>query len=1147
MKRIQEKVKDLVEVRAYKNLHDFISDPAQTLTSYHFTDITADMMSKWLDAVTEVSEENGAAKALAGYRGVGKSHFLATLGAIIANPELRSRVTQSLVAAGAQRLKRRRHPVAYIRRGTFPTLLEELKDGIAKALEIGIEGLSDSIPELLNFAAQQAGDLPFVFIIDTAFERESRVARDDGVLLGEIAGIAKNINLFVAVALDDDIAGADGVNAAIAANFTIDYLDQEHLYTIVDAHVFPNHRQTQHLLHEIYTYFRQVLPNFRWSEQRFSSLYPLHPVILENAPFVRLYAPEFALLGFASTAGAKILGRPAYSLVALDEVFDSTENSLRKVEELKEAFEIYDQVNSQVINQIPVMQRLQAKLILKALLLLSLNGEGTTAGEIAAAILIYDENDPPKAIEEVENLLDVFASSISEGITRKIEEGRENHYFLKVGNKDNLNSALNETIKNISPAVIQTILRRMARERFSDWTLAAESEASDWMDCQINWRGGLRRGRITWNWETQNADSARTPVNSEFLDWELKITDSQADVSETTVEVEVPTVFWKTVPLRKDEEEAILRFYVLLTDESLRAEFGDQIRAAGHAHTLAVEKIWTRIFLNEGRIFIDGIGIEFSDEAKSTATLSELLSVMIEPLFEARFPEHPYFSQPLGMTEVTSLVNDLFSGARSNLANVQELAENFALPLGLVKNHNDVLILESEEKLIQLPLARKILDLVKASDQTVSLKTIYQHLKQPPFGLVREAQHLILTALVAQRQIEFVTSKGDRINRRSLDLKIVWDDIEGIAKPSSRVYSNKRLTEWANTLTGADQFKAIDTPEERQSVQTALETWLEDWHSARMLERFNELPDEILNTRMWRISINAGKTFGAVAETVKAVSDGFIPLDEALHRIADAFSDSEADFFERTHDLVVLEDFINGANQREKIWSFLAVSEPTQDENIESYREKLLRLLDETYHNPSDALNREMENLWQMFHERFAEHFAVKHDLVMKSHHLQEQFDEILRSDDWWEFENLSHFPIFQQGFWNEAEKNCRHFRELDCRFDVRAILKTHPFCACSFNLTQINEWEKLPGNLRETIKRGRDSYRRTLMMVSDSLIPIFDRFAQSQNEFSEPAQTLGKVLKEGKELPPLSNDELFVLQKALKAIPHSIEKVENN
>ena len=59
--------------------------------------------------------------------------------------------------------------------------------------------------------------------------------------------------MFVAVALDDDIAGADGINAAIARNFSIDYLDQEHLYRIVDSHIFPKHRQTRPLLHEIYT------------------------------------------------------------------------------------------------------------------------------------------------------------------------------------------------------------------------------------------------------------------------------------------------------------------------------------------------------------------------------------------------------------------------------------------------------------------------------------------------------------------------------------------------------------------------------------------------------------------------------------------------------------------------------------------------------------------------------------------------------------------------------------------------------------------------------------------------------------------------------------------------------------------------------
>src|SRR5690606_38970566 len=144
--------------------------------------------------------------------------------------------------------------------------------------------------------------------------------------------------------LDDDIAGADGLNSSIVRTFTIDYLDQEHLYKVVNANIFPKQSQMQPVLHDIYQYFQEVLPGFRWSEQRFLSLYPLHPVILEVAPFVRLYVHDFALLAFASAAGTRIMGRPANSLIALDEVFDSVEKSLRKITELREAFEAYDRL-----------------------------------------------------------------------------------------------------------------------------------------------------------------------------------------------------------------------------------------------------------------------------------------------------------------------------------------------------------------------------------------------------------------------------------------------------------------------------------------------------------------------------------------------------------------------------------------------------------------------------------------------------------------------------------------------------------------------------------------------------------------------------------------------------------------------------------
>ncbi len=1146
MKRINEKVKDLVEVRSYKSLNDFFTDPAETLAAYHFTDATSEMMSKWLDRIIEVDQGSGRAMALAGYRGVGKSHFLATLGALLAQPELRSRISEQHVSVSMQRLKRRRYPVAFVRRGTQLTFIEELKDAIARCFLVKVSELGNSISDLLKMAVEKSGDLSFILIADTAIERATRVSRDDGAQLGEIAELAANLNMFVGVALDDDIAGADGVNAAIARSFSIDYLDQEHLYKIVDTHVFPKHRLTETLLYEIYSYFREVLPNFRWSEQRFSALYPLHPIILETAPFIRLYAPEFALLGFASESGNKILGRPANSLIALDEVFDCTEQALRKVEDLQDAFAAYDRLNSEIVSSIPVMQRLQAKLILKGLLLLSLDGDGTTAGEICAAMLIFDENDPHHGLQMVENLLETFVSALPDQIWRKAEEGRGTRYSLKVSIKESLNNSLNEAIAGVSPDNVPKILRKIARDHFTDWTFGDETDnpSANWMDSQIVWRGGLRRGRLCWNLENDETDLASMPANLEVTDWMVIISGENQISPQAENSDGVPRVYWQHAPLRKDEIDTILRYHVLLNDETLRSEFGDQLRAAGHAHSLAIEKIWNRIFLGDGKLVIEGFDFNFTEDARNSQSLSRIFSTMLEPMFEMRFPTHPIFTQPLGMTEVSSMVSDLFSGTRQNLVEVQRIAELFALPLGLVTYRNNSYVLETEENLLKLPLAQEVLSMVKNSaEETVSLRKIYRHLKREPLGLVREAQHLILTALVANRQIEFVTTKGDRINRRSLDLKIIWGDIEGIAIPSAASYPTERLKLWAKLFTGIENIDSIDLSEDCDPIRNGLQNWLFDWQKVRILERFNELPDEILNTRIWRLSLLADKTFGSVATIVHAVLDDSITLDEGLHRIADAFSDSDDEYYIRTKELIILEDFISGTKRRAEIRTYLAVCEMSDDEKIEEMREKLFEILEETTNNPSHLTNREMENVWQLFHTRFTEHFSAKHDLVMRSHHLQEQFDEIIRSNEWWEFENLSNLPIFTQSYRRQAQQICRQFKELDCRFNVREMLKTHPFCACSFNLTEAAEWEALPQKLKETIEKGRKSYRKILWTLRETIVQLTTHFGTRamDEEYKAAVRHLVEIFKLSKEIPPLSNAELIILQKAFEKLPTSI------
>ena len=68
MNQIQEKIKDLVDVRSNEQLDDFLADLSQTLSGYYFTDITSDLMAKWIDRVVVMPTGSGNAFALAGYR-----------------------------------------------------------------------------------------------------------------------------------------------------------------------------------------------------------------------------------------------------------------------------------------------------------------------------------------------------------------------------------------------------------------------------------------------------------------------------------------------------------------------------------------------------------------------------------------------------------------------------------------------------------------------------------------------------------------------------------------------------------------------------------------------------------------------------------------------------------------------------------------------------------------------------------------------------------------------------------------------------------------------------------------------------------------------------------------------------------------------
>jgi hypothetical protein len=1158
MKRTQEKIKDFVEPQAFDSVQNYARDFGRALAAYRFTDDTSLLLARWLDSLADLPRSKGAARALAGLRGVGKSHMLAAFAALVSLPETRSTVTDSHVATSARRLLNHHYLIAHVERGTRSTLLEEVGAALIRAFG-GSESdwLGVEPEQMLAVAASRTGDATLVLLIDTAFGRETRVRRDDGPALSALAAATENVHAFIALALDDDIEGAEGVNAVLAGTYQIDYLDPEHLYRIADQHLFQKNAHARAALHDIYASLRAGVPGFNWSEPRFTSIYPVHPLVADVASAVRLYAPSFAFLPFASEAVERATNRPALSLVVLDEVFDRTEQELRKAEDLEKALSVYDHLATAGITQIPIMQRLQAKLLLKGLFILSLDGRGATARELGAAMLIYDEADAEAGVRRIEEMLARFGELAPDGALRRTEEQSATRYRFNVSTSDAFDEALQRAVEQVAPdsPEMNELLRALARSRFADWPFAetAGGEAQSFAgDFTVMWRGMGRTGRINW----QPADASEeeltatepAPVSS-YYDWKMNILVPGALAGERSPQQAAAhhhhatpvMVTWRPAELKPEELESLRRLIALRTDATLQAEFAETARAAERTHTGLAERVWTRLYVDDGLLLADGAARPFSAEARSARNLADALARMLHSMFGARYPQHPVFAVTLTETEVARLVGSFFGGANQSEAGIQELSRQFCAPLGLVSQRSDAYVLEAGDAVLKQPWIREVLALTDEADgAVVPLETVYHKLKGEPYGLQREAQHLILAALVAQRRIELVTDAGDRIGRRTLDLKLRWDELSGVARAAALLHSAEELTAWARRLTNATELASIADPLAREAVRAALATWLEAWRSRRLLEKFDALPDEGLTTRAWNLASSVRKTFGVAAESVEAALNNTISLEEGLQRVADAFADSVENFQKSIEQLGALSSFANGLEARVRAHDYLLLAELTNINELESARRELLRIAEDVHDLFDRDSNARFDLLWREFQTRYAEHYARLHDEAVGAAADRRPLDEFLRSPEWREFEALSELSILNTRYRDEARRLVARARNARCALPVRKLLEEHPSCDCVFRLARAASLRRLPEELRETVEFGRASARRTLLLMAQPLASALEQLAGSETE-SEEARSLSRSLAEAfslNRLPDnLSHADVELMERVLKGM----------
>jgi hypothetical protein len=1108
-RRGNEKIKDFVEPQSFEELQDFTKDPALTLSSYHFTDATSDLLARWLDTLADLPRGKGTARALAGLRGVGKSHTLAVFGTIAGYPQLRQSIQNQHVATSARRLLGRKNVVAFVERGSRETLLQEMGSALSVALGDSQAEYASTLETLLSYAASRITDGTLVLIIDQKPKTTLSSDRDDSELLALLAAVAPHVNCMIALAMDDNLG------PALSANYNIDYLDTEHIYRVTDQYLLRKNAKERTRLHQMYMDLRQKVPSFNWSEPRFTSLYPVHPLIADIAPAVRHHAPSFSFFPFVVDSSLKALSRPALSLVVLDEVFDRTENDLRSSAELKDAFSVFDHLASNSIQQFSVMQRLQAKLVLKGLFILSLDGRGATAKELCGAMLFHDDAGPDATALRIQEVLEIFFTDAAPGFIQKSSDGTDIRYRLNIASSARLESAIAERLASLPEGSISfnSALAMSAKSRFEDWPLKnLEQNAS--ADSVFEWRGTDRLGKVYWIESTPDASQF---INSTY-DWQLLVL--APGVSIQNIPGHPGLALWRPAEITTEEAEILRRLVTLNSYRDFYIEYGESAGVVERSLKANAERIWTRLYLEQGTFITGETGLYFTADSRSSSLLSEALSVMFSPLMEARYPEHPQFTRELNESVAEVIVKGLAGKNEREATNYRDLSEYFLSELGVAGlDRKPAPWIGLIETMLQ-----------DSAGSPVPFETICSVLRNEPFGLSRESQHIILASLVEQRKVVLITSEGSVIGRKELSPDI-WLNVSAIKLTGSTAQSIEDLTVWAQLLTGIDPLPSLTEPVAVEEVRTALLEWLNDWTQKDILTRLEDLPDEGLTTKASNNIQMIKKSFGTVASELQNVIEQQITLEEGLQRVSDAFGGDVDTYHDHRRILMAVSDFGKELQLRLQARDYLIMADPTEADDLESARRELLGIAVDP-HSVLDVESRSrFDRLWKEFHSRYTVHYSTLHDLTVGPEALYRDIDEYLCGDEWREFEALSRaLAPFRTDFWLKAEDLVSTIESARCDLRVRAIVQEQPFCVCSFRLTRSENMLESRHKLYSIVSRALSEYRKLLLNSAERLKAGLSEIPQSP-----PRDALISYFSRQSLPDHLSIREIRLVQKALE------------
>lgn len=1138
-------IRSYIEVQPLIQLTQFNRvSSEQVVKAYQVTDRLKETIVRILNTLAG----GRGPQLIAGQRGAGKTHLMTIIRALMMRPALASLLRNIDITNAANRMLNERFYVIelHLNSDDPPDLFSMLRDELAERDEHPLT-FSDS-----EWEASMMGEGVFRLIKSKLPENTIIVLMIDGlsgIMRSDIrmriqfkrwllwaADRFKALNQSILITMDDDL-----IDNELSASYQVFPVDIDNQREIADRFIFRKTEAQRREIAGIYSDLCRFMPNFRWSKDDFIGLFPIHPAVLEVAPYLRIYSRSFTFFGFITSAAPRALSRKAYNLTCLDELFDGFEFDLRKHEMLAPAFAAYDQIlQTGLPNLSGFDEKVWGKMAAKALFIYSLSGQPIGLEKLSNSVLLYDERDPYAASQKMRAILGCFISTVPKAI-EVIGEGPTLACRFKIGPTRTPQQIFDDIASGISDddPRLADLLIGMGGNWFVDWPFrgihGVDEGSHERVELTVEWRGTQRLGIFSIGAkesELQRIEQATVPtqtgsgaalasivaddsgsadeddlpiidvlVDSETeipaikateqpptrvceYDWQVSILPIYHSPPQEMPDYLPPSLYyWQPQRPSMQEIDRLKHALALKTDREALTAQGIDCHSMEKSMGREIRELFYRLYVEQGHFLCPAT--RSAVQVGSSATLSEdpklhlLLGEMVADGLNRRYPEHPVFTAQLTEYELMRLAAGLFGGLNPSSQAIQSYAEAYALPLQLVEKSTGEYRLALDLEHMSSPVAEILQIITSANHSNVPLSTLYVALRREPYGLQLAAQRLILLALTALWKVELVDDTGTRILSASQLSSEVELGVYRNVRQANINYPPQLLSTWGALIIGSQEEVDLISPQGRRFVRDSLTGWLQNWRALALSDRLETLPSEMMTTRIWQMTTSCRKYFENIADLINGMLNDEISLEACISRIIDSFNAKEAIYVKAVEELTILVNFLDWLSFYEQTRRYILTAERTGDEQIDGERRELADFLSQSNRLLDEEKRQRYESVYMSFQSRYSDYYCTVHDATMNTQSTLDALTEYLASEEWREFEVLAHLTVSNPLFYSTAMEIVSSIRERACTFPARELLQTQPHCACSFRLNISVDASARLSVLKQVVEQGIIYHRR--------------------------------------------------------------------